>query len=557
MIFIHNYSPRYTKKLIELGIAQKGDGFKLTQHYATPGEMCFNEIAKVGSEMHEIIKDYASCFYIDRLQGGTFYSEYPYNRELLCKYEELCDFLGFQLHELGTTRMLDWNRINNQLAACGFEKNEENIIEAVRRVSANQTYLHFSQGTPREYAKKDAPTTLKEAFRDVRSVIDNCIERTNGKVFNCDAGTMLAAIDRDLPLSFIEVGCQTLYSRVQYALRRGASRSDKGKWGAYLEPWAHMSNGTTCYCFMKDGSNEWYINGERCAYNHDGERGGSSMSYAKRIMYYSLFTGADYFAEEWGQSNTFYDFESFELSPYGKIKKEFCDFLHGFGTVNPIVPVAIIIPREYSVFNTHCRSFPYTDLLDDTDGARRIETAKRIVSLFYNGKILGENTARNECDLGSEDKYLTVGDYGSIFDIIFEDSYESPENEYELVIDLSGKKLGSSRTVDGWNIEETKKAIDNIITEKLPVQFESNLPIDYCFFESDGARFCAVFNHCGVSKDLESGESVNPLSTNTVTAHLKDDKIKKIHNICSCNVSATGNKISATLGGGEFILFNF
>ena len=96
MIFIHNYAPKYTAKLIELGIAKKGDGFKISQHYATPDQMRFNNIAKKGGELYNIVKELGSCFYIDRLQGGTFYSEYDYDEELLAEYEKMTEFLGFQ-----------------------------------------------------------------------------------------------------------------------------------------------------------------------------------------------------------------------------------------------------------------------------------------------------------------------------------------------------------------------------------------------------------------------------------------------------------------------------
>ncbi len=547
MIFIHNYAPKYTAKLIELGIAKKGDGFKISQHYATPEEMRFNNVAKKDGELYKIVKKLGSCFYIDRLQGGTFYSEYDYDEELLSEYEKLCDFLGFQLHELGTTRMLDWNRIDRQLKAFGYEKTEENIIEAVRAVSANKVVLHFSQGRPSEYAQKEMPKTLTEAFDDIKSVLENAIKRTKNRVFNCDAGTMLAAIDTtlNLPLSFIEVGCQTKFSRTQYALRRGASHAVGAKWGAYLEPWSHMANGTTCYCFMRDGSNEWNIQGEGFAYHHDGERGGSSMSYAKRMMYYTLFSGADYFSEEWGQSNTFYDFESFELSPYGRIKKEFCDFATDFKNVKAYAPIAIVIPREYGVLNTHTRVFPYETIIDDTKTKRRMETAERLASFIY-----------NKANLGSEDEYFSNGVLPSIFDVIFEDSYEKIPESYELIIDLSGMIQKSDRTIDGWSDEVFDK-IKEFKEKKMPVEISATADLDYTIFTNNEKKYAAVFNHAGVSKTVEHGESTNPEACVFLSANAKNGKITKLYNLSNSDCSLENGKLSGSLQGGEFILFEY
>lgn len=547
MIFIHNFAPKYTAKLIELGIAKKGDGFKITQHYATPEELKFNNIAKVDGELYNTVKELGSCFYIDRLQGGTFYSEYPYDEELLAEYEGITDFLGFQLHELGTTRMLDWCRIDRQLKAFGFEKTEENIIEAVRAVSANKVVLHFSQGRPSEYAEKEMPRTLTEAFADIESVIVKAMERTKNRVFNCDAGTMLAAIDTrlGLPLSFIEVGCQTKFSRLQYALRRGASRSTGAKWGAYLEPWSHMENGTTCYCFMRDGSNEWFVGGEGFAYHHDGERGGSSMSYAKRMMYYSLFSGADYFSEEWGQSNTFYDFESFELSPYGRIKKEFCDFAEDFKNVKAYAPIAIVIPREYGVFNTHTRVFPYEDMIDDTEGGRRMETAERIVSFCYNGK-----------NLGSEDVYFSNGICPSVFDVIFDDSYSEIPKDYEFVIDLSGRLELSERVFDGWD-DGIYGKIKEFVSEALPISVNSDKDLDYQIFENNGRKYAAVFNHSGVSKSVERGEEINPEASVKLCVTAKHGKITRLFNLTDANCSLEKGGLCGVLRGGEFVAFEY
>ncbi len=225
------------------------------------------------------------------------------------------------------------------------------------------------------------------------------MKRWSGRILNCDSCRIYARIeeDNDIDVSFVEIGGLTPRMRLQFALRRGMSRSRGKKWGAYLEPWNDTD--LTAYCFMKDGENEWNVTKQNFVYFAAGPDGGTSMSLARRMMYCSLFAGADYFAEEWGMANIFYDWESFELSPYGRIKKDFFDFSRGFEKLKADIPIAIVIPREYKIFPTH-GEIDYTN--DITDGDY-FEISNRINELFDNGSLLGY-----------EDKFLTAGRYGSL-----------------------------------------------------------------------------------------------------------------------------------------------
>ncbi len=74
MTWIHNYNPRYVRGLKERGMLRRGDGLKITQHFATPEEMRFNTVARRGGALYGLVKETAGCFYVDRLQGGTFIS---------------------------------------------------------------------------------------------------------------------------------------------------------------------------------------------------------------------------------------------------------------------------------------------------------------------------------------------------------------------------------------------------------------------------------------------------------------------------------------------------
>ena len=553
MKLIHNYHPIYTEKLLEMGIARKGDGFKISHAFQTPENMQFNNVAKEGGELFSIVKEYGSSFYIDRLQGGTYWFDYPFSKELWKKYNDLTDgnFLGFQVHEMGATRTYDWQRIQKQIKAYNLEWTEENIYESVKKISFNKEFPHFSQGPASEYATLTPPKTLTEFYDDLDYVLRMRQIRTDNKVLLCDSYVMCCALEQknNIGVSFIEIGGQNHHIRIQFALRRGTSRAANKKWGVYIEPWSDTEwcenpEPCTAYCFMRHEPNEWYGKSENFVYQARGEKGGTSMSLARRMMFYTLFSGADYFAEEWGMANTFYDWETFELSPYGRYKRDMAALSRKLECVKAYTPCAIVLPKSYRIVNTSGYLLPYEN--DITQGDYN-DIVNRINRLFC-----------NQSRLGHEDSYFTTGRYGSIFDIIYEDYYERPEDEYELLIDFSGSFAGrSENAVDGFDEEKTITVLDRFVKGCLPFRYEASGDVDYMLFESNGDKYCCFLNHNGITKTLAEGEKVNPEATVKLCVEMKSSKITDVVNICDCDFEVSDGIMGATLKGGEFILFQY
>ena len=544
MRIIHNYHPIYTKKLVELGMVQKGDGFKITQNFATPEYLKFNEIAQENGELFELVKEFGGCFYIDRYQGGTFWSDYEYDYGLIEQYDKMTEdgFLGLQVHELGATRVFDWMRIERCMNAEPLERNAENIYEAVKKISHNKIYPHFSQGTAEEYASLQQPKTYTEFFRDIDFVIEDRQKKTGGRVLLCDAGKMCCGFEKenDINVSFIEVGAQTSKARMQFAARRGISRARGKKWGVYLETWNDYP--TTSYTYMKNGLNDFYLNRDNFLFFCTDENGGSSMSLARRTMFYALFSGANYYVEEMGMTNTFYDWESFELTPFGKHKRDMFALSRELKNVKPKIPVAIVIPKKYKVLMMH-HGYP---LINDVTEEDYVALFDRINGLFCDGSKLGH-----------EDYVYTTGRYGSLFDIIYEDSYGNPACEYEVVVDYSGKFLKQSNVVDGYAEEELKNKLDSFFEAYLPFTLNANGGLDYSLFENDSKRYCCIYNHNGITKTQEEGEMVNPEASVTLRMTLKDGNIKKIYNVCGCDYTVREKVLNAELTGGTFILIEY
>ena len=553
MKLIHNYHPIYTQKLLEMGIAQKGDGFKICHTFGTPENMRFNVITKEDGELYSIVKEFAGSFYVDRLQGGTFYFDYPFSKEIADIYDELTDgnFLGFQLHEMGATRTYDWNRIETQLKANNLDWTEENIYESVKKISFNKDFPHFSQGPAGEYAILKRPKTLKEFYDDLDYVLRMRQIKTHNRVLLCDSYVMVCPLEakNDIKVSFIEIGGQNHYIRLQFALRRGTSRVAGKKWGVYIEPWSDTEwcenpEPCTAYIFMRNGHNEWFGDPENFIYQAKGEKGGTSMSLARRMMYYSLFAGADYFSEEWGQANTFYEWDTFEMPPYGIFKRDMAALSRRLGEVKAYAPVAIVLPKEYGMVNTSGYKLPYENDITESDYN---DIVNRIHKLLYNGSKLGH-----------EDSYFTTGRYGSIFDVIYEDYYEHPEKEYDFLVDFSGKFAGTSdKAVNGFNEQETLAGLDQFVKEALPFTYEASGDVDYMLFEGNGEKFVCFLNHNGITKTLADGETVNPEATVKLQVEMKTSNVKEVLNICDCDFEVSGKALNAVLKGGEFVVVRY
>ena len=99
--FIHGYLPGVWEAQVKAGLVGKNDGIRFCQNLMLKDEMKFNSLAAVGGELHKILSERKCVFYIDRMQGGCYIEDYPYDEELLEIYKEMLgeNFWGFQMHE--------------------------------------------------------------------------------------------------------------------------------------------------------------------------------------------------------------------------------------------------------------------------------------------------------------------------------------------------------------------------------------------------------------------------------------------------------------------------
>ena len=81
--FLHGYSPKLWAGYVKNGLVGPEDGVRFVQNIFTPEEASFNEVAKKGGKLWKLVTEEGRPLYIDRLQGGCQYYEYPFDQELL------------------------------------------------------------------------------------------------------------------------------------------------------------------------------------------------------------------------------------------------------------------------------------------------------------------------------------------------------------------------------------------------------------------------------------------------------------------------------------------
>lgn len=546
--FIHCYDPDFVRGLMLTGLCNDADGFKVLQHCLTPEERKFNQFAAPGTLLYDLLHERKTVFYIDRLHGGTFYSHYNFDPSLVAAYEDMLGdgFLGMQVHESGVVRLLDWQRIRKQMKSAP-PWTAKQIYEGVREVSCNKQHIHLSCGSAEEYSRATPPETVSAYFADLNNLLALRQRETSGHVLMCDSCMMPSYLEKanHIRNSMVELGAQTPHARVQIALRRGVSRAAGQPWGVYFEPWGGTP--LSSYMYRLDGGNEWGITRNNFSYFSKGKQGGSSHSLQRRIFFYSLFSGASYLSEEWGQSNTFYDWKDFTLSPYGEVKREFRNYAARLPNIEPLVPFALVIPHELQIF-TVSRMYAenvYLDLNADFD----MRLCRNAINAIY--ELYDAVSPK-----AAEDQILTNSRIGSLFDIVYDDCDTEALDRYDLLIDFSGRLKGE-RVYPYTDMMSLTEKLLTAADTWLPFTYECSAPVDYLLFDEGGHHYIALFNHAGLSRSEDEGETVRADATLTITINFKEGYAP-----VSCeafdNIAEIGNNVCRLrLSGGTFTLLTY
>ncbi|MFA6287049.1 MAG: hypothetical protein WC661_06640 [Opitutaceae bacterium] len=508
--FIHGYNERFLPGLEKHGLLNKNSGLKLTQHFATPENEKFNRLAAKGGTLHNRIRETGGLFYIDRLQGGTFYSKYDFDPALLREYRDMLGegFLGIQMHEWGDVLDYDWTRIRKQLANTPPPWTEQQIHEAIKAVSACQWCIHLSCGTPLEYSQKQYAKTLPDYVEEMRQLFKLRQAETGGLLLACDSFCMAPAMEYDLGGRTVmpEVGDPIPLMRLQVAMARGMSGALKRHWGVYYQPWGGKP--FSAPHFFETPENEWRLDNSIFPYDFtaNGPNGGSSRSLQRRIYYYALLSGADYLSEEWGVSNTFHDWRDYPLTPYGEIKKEFITFAEAHPDLKPFIPFAIVLPREFEAIDLRyindAEAGHYLGRELDAGVKAAFEHLKGVLRLIY---------ARTGTGFGNEGHIITNSRFGDFFDVIHEDAGEEAFSKYTWLVDAGREgafarsaSAAKHKVLESADVDQLKHRLEAIIDAEFPCMVSGGA--HWLLNRCGDKRLLSLFNNEGVERTVEKGD---------------------------------------------------
>lgn len=574
MKFFHVYNEDCYKGLVKNGLINKDTGFKIQHAFSVPERLKFNEFAKKGSTLYNMIKEGNIPFYVDRIAGGVTWHSYNFDKSLIQEYKNILGdwFLGFQLHESGSNRRrAEWPRTIKVMGSKGPYELE--TLKAKTLLPANKMPGHkiynFSQDTVEFFSTMRYSETYQEYLEEMKTLFKRRMLDTDGNILPCDSYFLATKLQNDMGMNTFmpEVGCQIPLMRLAVALARGMAHANNKTWGAYYECWREIKDVGYCMpCFNSEPINEWYLLQEQHGddFSTYGENGGSSRLLQNRIYFHALMSGADYFSEEWGLNCSYTDMQDFTLSKYGKTKKDFINFALKMGKIKAKIPFAIVIPSKYA-----CIELPdiFTDWNIGEHRTSYMESPLTSQESEYFGHVedvLKLIFARGKEVYGNEGHVLTNSRFGDLFDIVYDDTSVDALKKYDYLIDATKEgefikktKDLSLNVLDSANLFELESTL-NRLTQKIMPCYVEGLPWIVSFDEK-GNRYLTVFNNEGNERDAKVGDIIHKEADKKIKLYFKEDvTLSILYKQSNLVVEKTGeNSFEVILPATELVIFKF
>ena len=507
--YLHCYMPETWDAQIRAGLVRPGDGIRFSQSIDIAESLKFNYLARIDGELYRYVKETRCPFYIDRLQGGCFLEEYPYDKELVNAYRTLLgeNFWGFQMHEWMSNVRSDLSKIiNNNCPAWTAEA----ITETIRKAFPfKNTFLEAMNA--KEYAEMGIPQSFEDYLLEMEKLFCKRQVQVDGDLIPCDSAMQAQPLEirNGAKRLITEIGAQTANTRIQVAFTRGMARAAGIPFGTYYEPWGGSPFSACCY--HREEKNEWNIIAESLPFHTAGDNGGSSRSLQHRLHLYSYMAGASFMAEEWGMCNTFYDWENFELTPYGKVKKDFLDFVDQYPDIGePVIKAALVLPKEMLVLDLALSHDTYLSYPVDGAFQNKLTTVVNALNLLF-----VDSAPMSGTETGSLRNCLTPDS----IDIITEDS--PTVNQYSILIDATCNP--TFREEYRQSIVDVQKAAE-CLNALLPVQLQGGASMQITYNQETGIYYVLLLNNSGVCRTVADGETYLPEANISVTLTVKSGK---------------------------------
>ena len=539
MKFFHVYNEDSFKGLEKNGLINRDTGFKIQHCFAVPEQRLFNGYAARGTRLYEMIKADKIPFYVDRIAGGITWYPYEFDKALINDYRQMLGdwFMGFQLHESGSNfRKNDWARLRiHGDGPYDIEMLDREYYCSELGTLGGKRLHRFAHEGIEYFASRKYAVTYREFLTEFKELFERRMAETENCIIPCDSFYLAAKLQHEVGMrTFMpEVGSQIPLMRVAVASARGMASATGKTWGTYYECWRKTPGyGYTMPCFNSDLSNEWYLTQQTHAddFTTHGKNGGSSRLLQNRIYYYTLMAGADYMSEEWGLNCSYSDMNTFELSDYGLLKKNFINNALNYRGVKARVPFAIVMPVEYAcveinrdILNSrigdHSGTYLNSELSEtEKDYFGHIEDIIKLIFAY-------ELDKRFEND--NEDHVLTNTRFGDVFDIIFEDSSDETFSRYDYLIDASkdgdfAKKMNGRgfKIVESGDIFALEAKLPELIKETMPCYVDGlHWLVSY---DEAGNRYLTIFNNAGNERDIKRGDVIIREADRVVTVTFKE-----------------------------------
>lgn len=540
LVFFHPYSEETFDAMLAAGFVREGDGIRFPQSLLVKPEKAFNAQTR-GSKLYEYVKRTRAPLYIDRLQGGSYIEEYPYDMALVDEYREMLgeNFYGWQMHEWLSNYKSDLKRVADV-------PDEEWSVEAVKRAVFQKypgKYLFLEAMSAEEMVEYGKPRNVDEYKANMFDIYRKRL-RTHGELIPCDS--FFLGYDFEFKngarVVMPEVGAQTPDARMQICYARGEAKAYGKDFGVYYEPWGGSPFSACCY--QKDEKNEWGI-GESGDFPFvtAGPNGGSSRSLQWRIFLYAYMSNAHMISEEWGLCNTFVDWENFEISPYGKVKLDFIRFMEKYPDVGEKLSLAaVVLPEKLDVLCNirdpylHCAQKienPLRCRLEQIkDGVKRVfSTPTEFLGTEYKTMINSEMPDAVDMLNAGADKERALSAYRYLVDLTCDKDFAATHENCVRIDDLPA-----------------------LLREALPCEVEGfHWLVNEC---ESGGYYLTVFNNIGIERTVKDGEIALQEGERRGKIHFKTDTVPVLLE-GNGNFQKTEDGYELTLPAGGFAFIKF
>lgn len=542
--YFHCYHPLTWEAQKKCGLIDEHAGVRFMQTATLSEELKFNTLAAKGSSFYNMMLENPMPMYIDRLQGGVVFEGYKYDWRLVDRYREMLGekFFGFQMHEWMSNYASDLQRISECIGDLPWT--EENIAKSVME-KYPMNYLWLEARSAKEHAECGKPENADDFLKLANALYEKRAELCCGQLIPCDSYGLAYQAEINCGTKYImpEIGAQTPDTRIQIAYARGMARTKNVSFGIYYEPWGGKPFSACCY--HRESENEWGIKGlGDLAYETKGCNGGSSRSLQKRIQLYGYFAGADFISEEWGMCNTFYDWNDFELSPYGEVKKEFLALIKKYPKDKigrPYTPVAIVLPKNlFGIAGLDTSDdqtlFGYPFYASDIEKMRNIR--KNLKMLLSNPSDM----------VGCETRNIINSDIPDCIDVIHEDFFNLYE-DYRFFVDLTGNtEFAKNRRC------VTAQEVPTVLKKVLPCEVSGG--VHWFINKSENGWLLVMFNNSGTERSVKKGEYALPEGNRKVKVRLKNNQQFKVLEGTK-DVQFKNGEYCFELPSGEWMLAEF